>query len=76
MVKRLEAAGAQNIHVSTRREWATFETVDGTFVQIYWWERDGVYYVGRYAQSGGRLETVGRFYDLDLAIAMATGIRS
>ena len=76
MVKRLEAAGAQNIHVSTRREWATFETVDGTFVQIYWWERDGVYYVGKYAQSGGRLETVGRFYDLDLAIAMATGIRS
>jgi len=76
MVARLRAAGASNIHVSTRREWANFDTADGTFVQIYWWERDGVYYVGKYAPTGGRLETVGRFYDLDLAISMATGIRS
>ena len=76
MVGRLEAAGAQAIHVSTRREWATFETVDGTLVQIYWWERDGVYYVVKYAPTGGRLETVGRFYDLDLAISMATSLRS
>jgi DNA-binding NtrC family response regulator len=76
MVARLEAAGAHNIHVSTRREWATFETADGTCVQIYWWDRDGVYYVGKYTQTGGRLETVGRFYDLDVAISMATAIRS
>lgn len=76
MVARLEAAGARDIHVSTLREWANFETVDGTFVQIYWWERDGVYYVGKYAPTGGRLETVGRFYDLDLAISMATGLRT
>jgi DNA-binding response OmpR family regulator len=76
MIARLKAAGAYNIHVSTRREWATFETADGACVQIYWWERDGVYYVGKYAPCGGRLETVGRFYDLDLAVSMATGIRS
>ena len=76
MMSRLKAAGAQEIHVSTRREWATFETADGTFVQIYWWDRDGVYYVVKYAPAGGRLETVGRFYDLDLAISMATRLRS
>ena len=76
LVARLEFAGARNIHVSTRREWATFETADETLVQIYWWERDGVYYVGKYSQTGGRLDTVGRFFDLDLAISMATQIRS
>jgi hypothetical protein len=27
--------------VSIRREWATFQTADGTVVQIYWWQRDG-----------------------------------
>jgi DNA-binding response OmpR family regulator len=76
MMSRLTAAGAQEIHVSTRREWATFETVDGTIVQLYWWERDGVYYVVKYAPTGGRLETVGRFYDLDPAIVAATSLRS
>jgi hypothetical protein len=37
-------------------------------VQIYWWQRDGVYYVIRYAESGGRLDPLGRFCDLDAAI--------
>jgi DNA-binding response OmpR family regulator len=73
---KLEAAGAQDIHVSTRREWATFRTADGTAVQLYWWQRDGVYYVARYAASGGRLDQVGRFYDLDAAIALAMLVRS
>lgn len=76
MIARLQAAGAQDIHASSQREWANFTTADGTFAQIYWWERDSVYYVGRYAPTGGRLETVGRFYDLDLAIEMATSLRS
>jgi DNA-binding response OmpR family regulator len=40
---RLEAVGAQEIHLSTRREWANFKTADGTLVQLYWWQRDGVY---------------------------------
>jgi CheY-like chemotaxis protein len=39
---KLEAAGAQDIHVSTRREWADFRTAHGTVVQLYWWQRDGV----------------------------------
>jgi hypothetical protein len=73
---KLEAAGAQEVHVSTRREWANFRTLDGTVVQIYWWQRDGVYYVIRHAESGGRLEQVGCFHDLDTAIALATTIRA
>jgi DNA-binding response OmpR family regulator len=72
---KLDAAGAQEIHVSIRREWATFQTTDGTLVQLYWWQRDGVYYVVRYGESGDRLDQVGRFYDLDLAIALAMSIR-
>jgi len=62
---KLEAAGAHEIHVSTRREWANFLTAAGTFIQLYWWHQDGVYYVVRHAESGGRLDQVGRFHDLD-----------
>ncbi len=61
--------------VSTRREWANFRTGDGTLVQLYWWQRDGVYYVARYAETGGVLQTLGRFYDLDAAIAIAMTVR-
>ena len=73
---KLEAAGARDISTSTRREWANFCTADGTLMQIYWWQRDGVYYVIRYAESGGRLEQVGRFYDMDAAIALAMLVRA
>jgi DNA-binding response OmpR family regulator len=73
---RLEAAGARDIHMSTRREWANFRTPDGTIVQIYWWQRDGAYYVVRHAQTGSRLDQVGRFYDLDAAIALGMLVRT
>jgi DNA-binding response OmpR family regulator len=73
---KLEAAGAHEISTSTRREWANFRTADGTLVQIYWWQRDGVYYVIRYAESGGRLDLVGRLYDLDAAIGLGMLIRA
>ncbi len=72
---KLEAAGAREIHVSSRREWANFQTEDGTTVQIYWWARDGVYYVMRHAESGGRIDQVGRFFDLDAAIALGLSVR-
>jgi CheY-like chemotaxis protein len=71
LVERLKAAGARDIHASTRREWASFLTEDDTFVQVYWWERDGVYYLVSFALTGGRLETIGRFYDLGAAISVA-----
>jgi hypothetical protein len=72
--EKLEAAGAREIHTSTRREWANFRTQDGTLVQMYWWQRDGVYYVMRHAESGGRIEQVGRFYDMDAAVALAVTV--
>jgi CheY-like chemotaxis protein len=72
---KLAAAGAREIHLSTPRQWANFRTEDGTLVQLYWWEHDSVYYVVRHAESGGRLDQVGRFYNLDTAIALAMTVR-
>jgi CheY-like chemotaxis protein len=74
LVERLEASGATDIHPSTRREWASFVTPAGAFLQLYWWQRDGVYYLVRFALTGGRLETLGRFYDLGAAISVAMTI--
>jgi hypothetical protein len=70
-----QAAGARDVHASTRREWANFLTANGTFIQLYWWQRDGVYYVVRHAETGGVLETTGRFYDVDAAITLAMTVR-
>ena len=72
---KLKAAGARNIHLSSRREWANFQTEDGTTVQIYWWERDGVYYVMQHAEGGGRIDQVGQFFDLDAAITLGLSAR-
>jgi hypothetical protein len=41
---------------------------------MYWWQRDGVYFVMRHAERGGRIEQVGRLYDLDAAIALAVTV--
>jgi hypothetical protein len=68
------AAGAGDIQTSDRREWATFSAADRALVQLYWSERDGVYYVLRF--SNGVPELVGRFYDLDAAIALAMVART
>jgi len=35
-----------------------------------------VYYVIRHAESGGRLDQVGRFYDLDAAISLGMLVRA
>ena len=76
LVRRLEEAGATEIHASTRREWASFTTPNGAFLQLYWWQRDGVYYLVRFAQTGGKVEPVGRFYDLGAAISVAMTLGS
>jgi CheY-like chemotaxis protein len=76
LVARLEAAGATDIHPSTRREWASFVTPAGAFLQLYWWQRDGAYYLVRFAQSGGKLAPVGRFYDLGAAISVAMTVEA
>ena len=44
-------------------------------MQLYWWQRDGVYYAARYRKTGDMLEAVGQFYDLDAAIEVALTIR-
>jgi CheY-like chemotaxis protein len=76
LLEKLRAAGATDIHTSTRREWVSFRTPDGTLVQLYWWQRDGVYYVMRHAETGGKIDQIGALYDLDTAISVAMQVRA
>lgn len=75
MVERVTALGATDIHASTRREWISFRTADNTLVQLFYWPRDGVYYVLRYHVSGGTTDNLGRFYDLETALQLAMTVR-
>jgi CheY-like chemotaxis protein len=71
LVRRLRAAGATDMRVGNRREWATFASMhDENIYQLYWWQRLGVYIVGRYDEEA-HLEIVGRHFELDAAIAAA-----
>jgi CheY-like chemotaxis protein len=76
LVEKLTAAGARDVRTSTRREWANFYAPDGALRVLYWSQRDGVYYVLRQADDGGTMAQVGRFYDLDAAVALALPGRS
>jgi CheY-like chemotaxis protein len=71
LVRELRAAGARDVRPSNRREWATFRVGDGSLVQLYWWQRDGVYYVMRHAETGGAVERVARVHDRAAAIELA-----
>jgi CheY-like chemotaxis protein len=75
MVEQARALGVTDIHASTRREWISFQTEDRTLVQIFYWPRDGVYYVLRHRNSGGVTENLGRFYDLETAFQLAITVR-
>jgi DNA-binding response OmpR family regulator len=71
LAERLRDAGATDIRTSDRREWATFRWAQhGEIHQMYWWERAGVYLIGRYDLQA-RLELLGQFLDLQAAIAAA-----
>jgi hypothetical protein len=74
LVAKIEAAGGRDVRPSTRREWARFMTADGACVQLYWGQRDGVYHVVRCATPDAALERVGRFPDLDAALALAVAV--
>ena len=69
--RELTEAGATDIRTSSRREWATFVSpADDRIYQLYWWQRLGVYMVGRY-DEGARLEMIGRHYERRAAIEAA-----
>lgn len=71
LVRQLRSAGATDIRVSNRREWATFRNGDaGELYQLYWWQTAGAYILGRYDEKA-RLRHVGRFFERDAAIAAA-----
>lgn len=70
LVAALEARGATDIRPSKLREWALFRDREGSLVQVYWWQQQGVYLVGRYDQSGV-LGMIGQFIERDAAIELA-----
>jgi CheY-like chemotaxis protein len=73
LVARLRAAGADDIRTGERREWATFVPPGEERIhQIYWWQRKGIYIVGRYDEDA-RLELIGRYFERDDAINAAMG---
>jgi len=71
LVDELTASGATDIRTSERREWATFVSPhDELIYQLYWWQRMGLYIVGRYDPEA-RLERVGQFYERRSAVDAA-----
>lgn len=69
LVRRLRQLGARDIRTSDRREWATFSRADDDAIcQLYWWQRMGLYVAGCY-QDDAVLTPIGRFFELDAAIA-------
>ena len=70
LVAALQARGATDVKPSRMREWALFRDARGRLVQIYWWQKRGVFQVGRYRDSG-ELVMLGQFVDRDAAIEVA-----
>lgn len=70
LVASLQARGATDVRPSRMREWALFRDAKGRLVQIYWWQKRGVFQVGRYRDSG-QLVMLGQFVDRDAAIEVA-----
>jgi DNA-binding response OmpR family regulator len=75
LARSMRSAGLADVHASTRREWANGHTADGTLIVLYWSARDGVYYVVQQDAAGGGFRQVGRFHDVDAAVALATTVR-
>jgi CheY-like chemotaxis protein len=71
LAERLTAAGLARVTTSAKREWAGFAGADGASWLLYWSQQEGVYLLVRERRPGAGLEQVGRFYDLDAAIAVA-----
>ena len=68
--------GGRDVRMSARREWVTFETPGGRFMQVYWWQVGGSYLIGRYDRDGRRMENIALTYDRDAAVEIcAAAIR-
>ena len=73
LVERLRAGGAHDVHRSTRREWVVFRAPSGRLVQLYWWQRRGLYYCGAYDEQSAAMQPLGCFPDLEAAVAHVLG---
>ena len=70
LVAALQARGATDVKPARMREWALFRDAKGRLVQIYWWQKRGVFQVGRYRDSG-QLVMLGQFIERDAALEVA-----
>ena len=70
LVNSLAQHGASEISPSLLREWAMFRDKKRRLVQLYWWQKLGVYQVGRYNDEGV-LKMLGQFIGRDAAIEVA-----
>jgi CheY-like chemotaxis protein len=74
LVEKLRVAGALDVRASTRREWAEFYAPDGARRIVYGSRRDEAYYLLRQAPGSGTMQQIGRFRDLDVALALTLGV--
>ena len=70
LVKALKRREATDIQASPQRELAIFRDHKGRLNQLYWWQKRGVYQVGRYPE-GGEMKMIRQFVDRDAAIDIA-----
>jgi CheY-like chemotaxis protein len=72
--EQLTALGLDRVTTSRKREWASFVGADGGSWLLYWSQAEGVYLLVREKRPGAGHEQVGRFYDLDAAVAVAGAV--
>jgi hypothetical protein len=50
-----------------------FRAPTGRIAQIYWWQTVGLYLCVAFDDGTGRMQPIGEFPDLDVAISIALG---
>lgn len=74
LAEELQRVGATDTQTSTRREWVTFRSPLGAFMQVYWWQVGGAYLVGRYNDDGRRLENLALTYSRASAVEVCASL--
>lgn len=74
LAEDVRKAGGSDVHSSTRREWVTFRTPTGRFMQVYWWQLLGAYLVGRYDEDGRRLDNIALTYTRSSAVEVCASL--
>jgi hypothetical protein len=71
LVQTLRAGGATDVRASADQEWVLCCAPSGCLVQVFWIERQRLYYVSRWHGLHGGSESLGTFSDRAAAVACA-----